>query len=180
MFDSFRKKTGRWLAARSEKKNRRKLLHSANFWGKIDIVLIAVPEGFHAVDELKRFLKNLKLPHSFSLYFWTTSTHLELLRYEFPGSKVLTPADFIYNKWFLPEKDQVLKHFDPKTNLVIDLSMDFQLDSVYLWSCLSEAYRVGMYHYDKDQFFDVILPVKPETSFPQRLLHIQTVLNSLN
>lgn len=180
MFESLKRKIGLWKAGRAERKNKRKLLQSSAFWSGMETIIIAVPEGFHAVDELKKFLKGLKLPKSYSLYFWTTASHLELLRYEFPGSKVVTPSDFIYNRWFLPEKVQVLEHFDPKTNLVIDLSMDFQLDSVYLWSCFPDAYRVGMYHFDQDQFFDVILPVKPETGFPQRLVHIQTVLNSLN
>ncbi|MCK6600256.1 MAG: hypothetical protein L6Q77_00385 [Bacteroidetes bacterium] len=180
MFDSIRKKTGLWLTRRAEKKNTRKLIHSGSFWKEIRKVVIAVPEEFHAPDDLKAFISGLKLSPGFSLYFWTTSRHIELLKHEFPGSVVLTPEDLTYNRWFLPEKSQALSRFDPETQLVIDLSMDFKLDSAYLWSCFGNAWRVGTYHFDQDQFFDVILPVRPDAGYPQRLKHIQSILNSLS
>ena len=180
MFEKTKYKIGIWKARRNEKKNKHQFIDSGNFWNGIQTVLISIPKSSELLTEVFSFADQLQKEHKFQYEIWYTGDQLHHVQDHFSKSNVITPDQLQYQRWQIPEKKSVHNKFNPKIDLIIDLNMDFQLDGVYIWTCFPTAYRVGMFSFEEDQFFDLVMKFNENTSYPERLSKLAGILKQLN
>lgn len=179
MFEKTKYKIGIWIARRQELKNERPEIQTSKFLTTIKSIVVGLPPNNELLPEAIRYLKQSDLLKNKPLTIWYSGDQYVIVREEFPNAKLILKSELLYRKWFIPERKNLTGKFENHPDLIIDLSMDFQLDAVYIWTCFPNAYRVGLYGFEDDQFFDFVIKFKPETSYSDRLKKLETLFSQL-
>lgn len=179
MFDSFKEKIGLWKANRQEKRNGKNKVERAISPKGIQSVIIGFPDNLSEATDTLQLLKKEFDSSKIRFTFWSVEQHASLIKEKFPKANIISPSDFKYTQWKIPSVSDIQSKFPSDADLVIDLSVDFHLDSVYIWTVLKRPIRIGLYSYDEQQFFDVVLNFKPETTFINKLKKLSEILQNL-
>lgn len=179
MFEKTKYKIGLWIARRQEKKNKRPIIQTDHFFNGIKIITINLPNDKEQLHEAIRFLNRNQWIIQKKNVFICSADQVLLVQEKFPNADIVNKSELTYRKWKIPDKEEFIKKHPERPNLILDLSMDFQLDAVYIWTLFPNAYRVGLYEFEEDQFFDVVFKFKPETAYTDRLKKIETLFTQL-
>lgn len=179
MFEKTKQNIGLRIARRQEKKNKRPLIQTEKFLSSIKTVMIGLPPNNDLLPEAIRYIKSSEMLINKPLIIWYSGDQYVIVREEFPNAVLLLKSELVYRKWYIPERKNLLSRFSVHPDLIIDLSMDFQLDAVYIWTCFPNAYRVGLYGFEDDQFFDFVIKFKPETIYSDRLKKLDLLFSQL-